>query len=265
VGDAERIQQVVWNLLSNAIKFTPAGGSVHVSVERAETTLSLSVTDTGAGLDPEFLPFLFERFKQADSTTTRRFGGLGLGLALVRHIAELHGGSVLATSAGHNLGSTFKVTLPFLPVTASVQRTSTQTPSLPVASSHAALMGLRVLVVEDDNDARELVTAIIVEAGGEVQGVSSAAAAFEALRSFRPQILVSDIGMPDEDGYSLIRRIRELNDDGACVPSIAMTAYTRAEDRTKALAAGFTTFIGKPINPTDLVAAVLNLSTSTGH
>lgn len=222
----------------------------------------LDPTGHVATCDPEFLPFLFERFRQADSTTTRRFGGLGLGLALVRHIAELHGGSVTATSAGHHRGATFKVILPFLAVTASNQRPTSPAPSLPVAGASAgALMGLRVLVVEDDTDARELVSEILVEAGGNVRGVSSAAAAIEEIRSFHPQMLVSDIGMPDEDGYSLIRRMHNLDREGSTIPSIAMTAYTRAEDRTKALAAGFTTFIGKPLNPADLIATVVHLST----
>jgi hypothetical protein len=264
VGDPERIQQVVWNLLSNAIKFTDAGGSVRIAVDCSPRSVSLSVTDTGVGIHPEFLPQLFERFKQSDSSTTRRFGGLGLGLALVRHIAELHGGSVFATSPGPGRGSTFSVTFPLeAPVHVPSDKASTPEPP-PVAERRQfddALRHVRVLLVEDDADARELVGGVLLDAGAVVKSVSSAAAAFDALPTFRPQLLVSDIAMPDEDGYSLIRRIRALDPrQGGTIPSIALTALTRAEDRTKALAAGFTTHIGKPVNPDDLVAALGNLA-----
>jgi PAS domain S-box-containing protein len=263
VGDAERIQQVIWNLLSNAIKFTGPGGLVSVQIERRDASLVLSVRDTGIGLDPELVPSLFERFKQGDSSSTRRFGGLGLGLALVRHIAELHGGSVSASSPGTGHGSTFTVSLPLRATSTSspppaLAREATVAVPAPVV---AALAGLRVLVVEDDPDARELVSATLTNAGAVVRSAASASEGFEAVLAFRPQILVSDIAMPGEDGYSLIGRVRSLDaDQGGNLPSIALTAYTRAEDRTKALAAGFTTHIGKPVNPNDLVAAVTNLA-----
>jgi PAS domain S-box-containing protein len=263
VADAERIQQVVWNLLSNAIKFTNTGGSVHITLDKADSTYTLSVADTGIGIAPELLPYLFERFKQGDSSTTRRFGGLGLGLALVRHITELHGGSVSAASAGPNQGSTLSVTLPYQALPPRSERAITAAGAAEPRSGQlpSSLKGLRVLLVEDDRDARELLSAVLVEAGAEVQSAASVAAAVQAFASFHPQILVSDIGMPDEDGYSLIRRIRALGaEDGGAIPSIALTAYTRAEDRTKALGEGFTTHIGKPVNPLDLVAAVSNLA-----
>jgi PAS domain S-box-containing protein len=269
VGDPERIQQVAWNLLSNAIKFTGSGGAVRIDVQRTDTSATLSVRDTGLGIAPDFLPYLFERFKQGDSSTTRRFGGLGLGLAIVRHIAELHGGSVSASSPGPGHGSTISVTLPLraAPPDSEVKAVSVAPlPSLERGSLDAMLSRVRVLLVEDDADARELVGAILVEAGAVVKSVSSAAAAIEALPRFRPQLLVSDIAMPDEDGYSLIRRIRALDAaHGGAIPSLALTAYTRTEDRTKALAAGFTTHIGKPVNPKDLIAALSNLAAFVGR
>jgi PAS domain S-box-containing protein len=269
VGDPERVQQVVWNLLSNAIKFTSSGGSVHIDVQRTDAGVTLSVTDTGLGIDPDFLPYLFERFKQGDSSTTRRFGGLGLGLAIVRHIAELHGGSVSASSAGRGHGSTISVTFPLRAVAPQAEVAAPAIAPLPPLERgplDAVLNRVRVLLVEDDADARELVGAILVEAGAVVKSVSSASAAIEALSGFRPQLLVSDIAMPDEDGYSLIRRIRALDAaHGGAIPSLALTAYTRTEDRTKALAAGFTTHIGKPVNPKDLIAALGNLAAFVGR
>jgi PAS domain S-box-containing protein len=264
VGDPERIQQVFWNLLSNAIKFTPPGGAVSIGIERGAAEVTMTVADTGIGIDPELLPFLFERFKQGDSSSTRRYGGLGLGLALVRHITELHGGSVAATSPGRGQGSTMSVTLPVQAITpapapvasAPLERTTTAE-----RGPFAVLEGLRVLLIEDDTDARELVAAILLDAGAIVTGVSSAAAALDAFPTFRPQLLVSDVAMPDEDGYSLIRRIRALGPaQGGAVPAIALTAYTRAEDRRHALAAGFTAHIGKPVNPSELITALSSLA-----
>ncbi len=264
IGDPERMQQVVWNLLSNAIKFTPPGGTVSIGIERAPGAATLTVADTGIGIDPDLLPFVFERFKQGDSSTTRRYGGLGLGLALVRHIAELHGGSVAAASPGQGQGSTMRVTFPAhtgSPAEAPAKSVPAVPPPRREGGPLEPLQGLRVLLVEDDPDARELVGAMLVNTGAVVRSVSSAEAAYEAFSTFRPQVLVSDVAMPDEDGYSLIRRIRALDaTQGGKIPAIALTAYTRAEDRTKALAAGFTTHIGKPVNPADLVAALENLA-----
>ena len=260
IGDAERVQQVIWNLLSNAIKFTGTGGAIRIVIEPGEASVRLNVTDTGMGIDPEFLPFLFERFKQADASTTRRFGGLGLGLALVRHITELHGGSVAVTSPGLGHGTTFSVSFPRDPIEDRVPASE----PLSITAARAVredLRGLRLLLVEDDSDAREMVSEILEDAGGVVKTAASAAEAFDAFPGFRPQILISDIAMPGEDGYSLIRRVRALEPAlGGDIPAIALTAYTRAEDRTKALAAGFTTHVGKPVNPLDLVAAVGNLA-----
>ena len=260
IGDAERIQQVIWNLLSNAIKFTGAGGAIRIEIEPREASVRINVSDTGMGIDPEFLPFLFERFKQADATTTRRFGGLGLGLALVRHITELHGGSVAVASPGLGHGTTFSVIFPRDPVEDKLPA-SEPLSALPPRPVREDLRGLRMLLVEDDSDAREMVSEILTDAGGVVKAAASASEAFDAIAGFRPQILISDIAMPGEDGYSLIRRIRALEPAlGGDIPAIALTAYTRAEDRTKALAAGFTTHVGKPVNPLDLVAAVGNLA-----
>jgi PAS domain S-box-containing protein len=263
VGDPERLQQVVWNLLSNAIKFTSPGGSVRIDLECTSGHAKLTVTDTGMGIDPEFLPFLFERFRQGDSSTTRRFGGLGLGLALVRHIAELHGGTVAAHSKGTGQGSAISVTFPYRAAPRELQAEAP--PSSRFAPGEEgpprALAGLRVLLVEDDADARELMTAVLVEAGARVKSVASAAAALEAFPSYRPQLLVSDIGLPNEDGYSLIRRVRALEPaQGGLIPALAVTAYTRPGDRKKALACGFTTHVGKPVNPADLVTALANLA-----
>jgi PAS domain S-box-containing protein len=264
VADADRIQQVVWNLLSNAIKFTSAGGKVQIDIERSRDSLTLSVSDTGIGIDAEFLPFLFERFRQVDSSTTRRFGGLGLGLALVRHITELHGGTVLAASPGRGQGSTFHVTFPVTAEERPVPSRLSSTPAPPRArpADASAIFGLRVLLVEDEADARELLAAILLDAGAEVRSAASADAAFALVGQFRPQLLVSDIAMPGEDGYSLMRRIRSLGmEGGGHIPSLALTAYTRTDDRRKALAAGFTAHIGKPVNPADLLAALGSLAT----
>jgi PAS domain S-box-containing protein len=259
IGDAERLQQVVWNLASNAVKFTSAGGAVRVELEQRPDAVSLHVTDSGIGIDAELLPYLFERFKQGDSSSTRRFGGLGLGLALVRHIAELHGGSVSAASPGPGLGSTFSISLPM----GAHSGAGEKRPGLGTSTgqeSATALSGVRVLLVEDDVDSRELVGAILNGAGATVRAVGTAAEAFAALPEYRPHILLSDIAMPDEDGYGLIRRVRELGAaGGGDIPSIALTAYTRPEDRTKAMAAGFTTHLSKPVNPPDLIAAIARI------
>jgi PAS domain S-box-containing protein len=263
VADSERLGQVAWNLLSNAVKFTEAGGSISVRVEQDGPRLTLSVRDTGRGIDPEFLPYVFDRFKQADGSTTRRFGGLGLGLSIVRHIVELHGGSVQADSAGKGQGAIFTVTLPIRALMPDEARADAEVRPSSVASPSepASLNGVRVLVVDDDADARELLRNVLVLAGAEIETAASALAGFEAVRAFRPHVLISDIGMPDEDGYSFMRRVHALDaTSGGSIPSIALTAYTRSEDRTKALAAGFTTHVGKPVNPVDLVAAVANLA-----
>ncbi len=263
VADPERLQQVVWNLLSNAVKFTEPSGRIRIAVTQEGSRVLLSVTDTGKGIDPQFLPFVFDRFKQADSSTTRKVGGLGLGLALVRHIVELHGGHVAVESEGLGKGATFSITLPIRAVMPDPSpRPAAPKPQSepPLAPTDAVLRGMRVLVVDDEPDALELVAAVLVDAGAEVDMATSAEEGLEALARSLPHVLVSDIGMPDQDGYSLIRRIRALpREKGGALPALALTAFAREEDRTKALSAGYTTHIGKPVNPEALVAAVRNL------
>jgi PAS domain S-box-containing protein len=262
VADAERLQQVVWNLLSNAIKFTEAGGTVNVAVAQEGSNYLLSVSDTGKGIDPEFLPFVFDRFKQSDSSFTRRVGGLGLGLALVRHIVELHGGRVVARSEGPGKGATFTITLPITAVLPAPAEFPAAAPSLRSAPPAVAVLnGVQVLVVDDEPDARELVAEVLIEAGAVVETARSAADGFAVFRRSRPDVLVSDIGMPDEDGFSFMRRIRALPaEEGGRLPSLALTAFAREQDRTKAIQNGFTTHIGKPVNPDALVSAVANLA-----
>lgn len=260
IADPERLQQVIWNLLSNAVRFTGDDGEIRLTVAQDGGKVVLSVSDTGKGIDPAFLPFVFDRFRQADSTITRRVGGLGLGLALVKHIVELHGGTVVAESAGIGKGATFMVALPIravIPVPAesrSVPKTSALTPK-------PSLHGVRVLVIDDENDAREMVAEVLESAGAVVETARSTVEGYECFKRNRPDVLVSDLGMPDEDGYSLMRRVRALpKSEGAGVPSLALTAFTRTEDRTKALAAGYTTHVGKPVDPLILVSAVANLA-----
>jgi PAS domain S-box-containing protein len=262
VADSERLQQVAWNLLSNAVKFTDAGGKVLLSLRQERASVILSVTDTGKGIEPEFLPFVFERFKQADSSTTRRVGGLGLGLALVRHIVELHGGQVAAASEGPGKGAQFTITLP---IRAVIPNTPESTPraraSPPPALPASALNGVRVLVVDDEPDALDLIAAVLRDAGASVETARSAAEGFGSFKRTRPDVLVSDIGMPDEDGFCFIRRVRSLSErEGGAVPSLALTAFAREEDRTRAIAAGYTTHIGKPVDPAALATAVAHLA-----
>ena len=265
VVDPDRVQQVIWNLLSNAIKFTEAGGTVTLAVAQEGATATVEVTDSGRGIEPAFLPFVFERFRQADSSTTRSFGGLGLGLAIVRHIVELHGGHVEATSPGLGQGATFKATFPVravappasrpqgTPVRDAVSRT---TPT----KMFVGLVGIRVLVVDDEADARELLEMVLGQAGATVESAGSAEAALAACSAFRPDVLVSDIGMPGRDGYALIRDLRARGvNDGGTTPAIALTAYARADDRDRALAAGFDVHLGKPVDPDELLEAVARL------
>ncbi|WP_071187381.1 PAS domain S-box protein [Trichormus sp. NMC-1] len=267
IGDANRLQQIVWNLLSNAVKFTPKRGRVEIQLERINSRVQIRVSDTGNGIDPEFLPHVFERFRQADSSTTRSYGGLGLGLAIVRHLVELHGGTVSVISKGIQQGATFIVNLP-MKVVAINYDTPQPEPSI-VPDTYAnqqlsILEGLRVLLVDDEADARHLLTTILGEYGAQVMAVASAMEAMSALRKFHPDILVSDIGMPEEDGYTLIRKIRTLSiEQGGRIPAVALTAYARTEDRTQALLAGFQLHIPKPINPAELAVVVANLAGRT--
>jgi len=262
-GDAHRLQQVVWNLLTNAIKFTPQGGRVSVRLRRTEAHVELEVADSGRGIAPAFLPHVFERFRQADGGVTRRYGGLGLGLAIVRHLVELHGGTVQAHSEGEGRGACFTVRLPLAGTCTAKARPSRTLPALQgtIPPEHLPeLSGVRVLVVEDEESTRELLRVVLEERRAEVTVASSAAEAFEYLMRSPPDMLVSDIGLPGEDGYSLIRRVRALGPERAGrVPAAALTAFTRLEDRTRALAAGFQVHVPKPIDPAELVMAIANL------
>lgn len=262
-GDSDRLQQVIWNLLSNAIKFTPVGGQVEVRLEQKNAHVQITVSDTGKGINPEFVPYVFDRFRQADSSMTRAYNGLGLGLAIVRHLVELHGGTVDAHSDGEGLGATFMVKLPVVSIPdPSADRefelqAETSVPDL--FSTH--LDGLQVLVVDDDFDSLLFVGTVLEECGASVIRASSCTQAIELIKQFKPNVLLSDIGMPEEDGYSLIRKVRALTpEQGGRTPAAALTAYARAEDRTRSLLEGFQIHISKPIEPTELVAVVANLA-----
>ena len=260
-GDAGRLRQVVWNLLSNAVKFTPEGGRVEVRLERDGGRARVTVRDTGKGIAPDFLPHVFERFRQADAKTTRAFDGLGLGLAIVRHLVEAHGGTVRAESPGEGMGATFFIYLPLLAVRAGGPARADLAGLRPAAPASESLRGVRVLVVDDDTDARDLVGAVLSRCGAEVRSSESAAAALAVLREWRPDVLLSDIGMPHEDGYDLIRRVRALDEaQGGRVPAAALTAYARDEDRGLTRAAGFQMHVVKPVHPAELIAAVERLA-----
>jgi PAS domain S-box-containing protein len=259
-ADPGRLQQVVWNLLSNAVKFTEAGGRIELTLDEVGENVVLSVSDTGDGIDPDFLPFVFDRFRQADSSTSRKFGGLGLGLALVRHIVELHGGTVKAESAGLGHGSTFTLTLP-LPEDRGTTLETPLRPSPTTPQFGTVLANLRVVVVEDEPDSRELVTTILGKAGAIVQVSASAAEGLRLLECSETQVLVSDLGMPDEDGYALIRRVRRHPSDHIRqIPALALTALASEEDRRKAIGAGFTCHLGKPVDPKELVDTILAMA-----
>jgi len=257
-ADPHRLQQVVWNLLSNAVKFTPSGGRVTVAVERDDPHVVVRVDDTGQGIAPEFLPYIFDRFRQADSTTTRAHGGLGLGLAIVHHLVTLHRGTVTAASEGPDRGATFTVRLPLAPLRTAARFTSGAAIGV---DRLPALTGVRVLVVDDDADARDLVTAVLGQSGAEVVTASSTVEALDVLARARPHVLVSDLSMPGDDGYALLQRVRALGlDHDGWVPAVALTAFARAEDRARALAAGYAVHVSKPVEPDELVEVVARLA-----
>lgn len=264
-GDPNRLQQIVWNLLTNAVKFTPKGGRVQVLLERVNSHVEISVIDNGVGIRPEFLPHIFERFSQADSSTTRRHGGLGLGLAIVKQLTELHGGSVRAKSPGEGQGSTFVVDLPITVLHEAPPEKVRPKEEQPgeYDCAERPLTGIRVLVVDDEPDARQLVRRVLSECGADVAVAESAAAAVQLVESFRPDILVSDIGMPEQDGYDLIREVRRRV-AAKTLPAVALTAFARSEDRRRALLAGFQTHVAKPVDPAELVAVVASLVERTG-
>ncbi|MGJ5633279.1 ATP-binding protein [Nostoc sp. CALU 1950] len=259
LGDSTRLQQVVWNLLSNAVKFTPKGGKVEVRLEQADGYAQIVVSDTGKGISADFLPFVFDYFRQADSTSTRNFGGLGLGLAIVRNIIEMHGGIVKAESHGEGKGAIFTVSLPLLP-DESPSLTDEQNYPAFLAPNSLPLNGIRVLVVDDDADSRDFVAFVLEQDGAFVIAVSSAYEALQTLAEVKLDVLVSDISMPDMDGYMLIHQVRNLiPEQGGQIPAIALTAFARNDDQQEALKAGFQMHLPKPLNPEELVAAIAQL------
>lgn len=272
LGDADRLQQVVWNLLSNALKFTPKDGRVQIRLQRVNSHVELTVSDTGAGISSEFLPFVFDRFSQHDSTTTRSYGGLGLGLAIVRQLVELHGGTVTVVSPGIGQGTTFTVKLPVMIIhlppsdLEPLHSIAEANGKFPVSPT---LEGLQILVVEDEADALELLSTILQKYGADVMAVASVKEALTIIDTATdrsPDVLVSDIGMPDEDGYSLIRKLRQLEAQrGGRLPAIALTAYARNDDRQQALLAGFQMHLTKPVDAAELVAVVATLTGRTSR
>ncbi|WP_072015974.1 PAS domain S-box protein [Leptolyngbya sp. KIOST-1] len=261
-GDSTRLQQVVWNLLSNAVKFTPEGGQVDIQLERVDSFAQITVTDTGQGISPDFLPYMFDYFRQADGTTTRKFGGLGLGLAIVRHLVELHGGTVSANSSGEGQGATFTIRLPLLPALSPPNRDE-RSRSVALGTSPQRsldLSAIKILVVDDEPDTRELVVFILEQQGAQVITAASAHEALLLLPRAKPDLLLSDVGMPEMDGYMLIRQVRELApEDGGQIPAIALTAYAGDTNQQQVLAAGFQQHISKPIEPEKLVHAIARL------
>ncbi len=268
-GDANRLQQVVWNLLSNAIKFTPKGGWIKVGLTRDESQMSLVVSDNGQGIAPEFLPHVFDRFRQADASSIRKHGGLGLGLSIVRHLVELHGGVISAESKGLGQGSTFTVRLPILPIhipanfnsSPSITTSAEATEDLAVLSLEPVLSGLFILAVDDEPDARQLLTQMLTAYGATVTATDSSDDALEIIRQQQPDLLVSDIGLPNKDGYTLIRKVREYEQgQSRRMPAIALTAYARPRDRMQALAAGFNHHVPKPVEPAELITVIISLT-----
>ncbi len=263
-GDPDRLQQIIWNLLSNAIKFTPKGGSVHVRLERIDSHVEITITDTGEGIESELLPHVFDRFRQSDTSNTRGHGGLGLGLSIVRELVQMHGGTVSVASPGLGGGTAFKV---ILPVRSVHYEPSDFVKSRPVIGTNAptdqqpALNGLRVLVVDDEMDGRELVAMVLMGRGAEVVSVASGGAALEEMRRQRFDVLIADIGMPVMDGYALIETVRQLTEErGGTIPAAALTAYAGVEDRMRVLSAGYQIHIPKPVEPAELTTVVANLA-----
>jgi signal transduction histidine kinase/ActR/RegA family two-component response regulator len=264
-ADAHRLQQVVWNLLSNAVKFTGAGGRVRIKLEGLQSEARIEVSDTGEGIDPEFLPHIFEPFRQADGTSTKRHGGLGLGLAIARRLAELHGGTISAKSEGAGRGSTFTLRIPIRPIarTASSLPITSEDSLLHIPDSETdlpSLSGVKILAVDDEKDSRDMVKGVLEQFGANVLSAGSAEEAFAALHDWNPDVILCDIGMPGEDGYSLIRKVRQLKSgNNRNTPAIALTGFARPEDRQRALAAGYQIFIVKPVEANQLVSTVARM------
>jgi CheY-like chemotaxis protein/anti-sigma regulatory factor (Ser/Thr protein kinase) len=269
LGDAERLQQVVWNLLSNAVKFTPKGGRVQVALERVNSHVEIAVADNGQGIRPETLPFIFERFRQGETGTTRTHGGLGLGLAIVKHILEAHGGTIHAESAGEGKGAVFTVKLP-LAVARTADEPERRHPTAVEANGrvddrYPSLQGVRVLVVDDEPHSNEVVSTLLSSCGAEIRVAVSAAQARELLGRWTADVLVSDIGMPGEDGYEFIAKLRAQAGPVAQIPAVALTAYASRDDRIGLLSAGFQAHVPKPLDPLELVTVVANLARTPGR
>jgi CheY-like chemotaxis protein len=269
IGDPSRLQQVLWNLLTNAVKFTPKDGRIQVRLQRVESSIEIGVSDSGAGIRPEFLPHVFDRFRQSNGAITRSHKGLGLGLSIVKHLVELHGGQVSVASDGESRGATFTVRLPIAALRPpALERKSTPTQQRPASGSGAAilepkpeLMGLRMLVVDDEPDARELVTTLLEGNGVEVTAAGSAEEALALIPRILPDILLSDIGMPKMDGYELLQKLRQLPAaQGGRTLAVALTAFARSEDRSRAFLSGFDMYLPKPVDPAELMALVVNLA-----
>jgi CheY-like chemotaxis protein/two-component sensor histidine kinase len=261
-GDPDRLQQVFWNLLSNAVKFTPEGGHVELRLTRVNSEVEISVSDDGQGISPDFLPHVFDRFRQQDATTVRQHGGLGLGLAIVRHLVELHGGSVRAESEGEGRGATFTITLPVASAHAArpavVDRSSSDRESYAALPS---LYGVRVLFVDDLAEARELITFALASRGAEVRTAGSSAEGLSALAEWRPDVILSDVAMPDEDGYTFIRKVRKLSEEsGGTIPAATLTAYVGSKERMKSIEAGYQAYIAKPVEWDELIMIVASLA-----
>ena len=273
-GDPNRLQQVIWNLLFNAIKFTGKSGEVEVCLERTGSHVEVCVRDTGQGISPEFLPYVFDRFRQANSTKARTYGGLGLGLAIARHLVELHGGSVHAHSDGEGRGATFSVKLPLMAVhpadeseTLNVEWAA-ETGRAPMTGNSAKLPPLdnvRVLVVDNEADAREILSIMLSQYGAKVTTATSTSEALEVLQEWKPDVLVSDIGMPEEDGYALIKKIRALEpEQGGAIPAVAVTGYAGSDERVRLLSAGYQMHVTKPVELNELATLIADLTGSMG-
>jgi signal transduction histidine kinase len=262
-GDPARLQQVFWNLLSNAVKFTPRDGSIRVVMQRVNSHVEIAVVDSGLGMNPELIAHVFERFRQADSSATRETGGLGLGLSLVKYLVEMHGGSIAAQSEGEGRGSTFIVSLPALAMQSSVRGSidaDTEVFKTDASLGDLSLRGLQILVVDDSSDAREAIRQLLFQRGARVTTAGSAAEALTLAAQVRPDVLISDIGLPTEDGYELLRKLRMLGEDVGRVPAIALTAMSRLEDRTQALLAGYQSHLAKPVDATELLVTIASLA-----
>jgi CheY-like chemotaxis protein len=260
MGDRNRLQQIIWNLLTNAIKFTPKCGRIHVTTERVNSHAEIAISDNGEGIAPEFLPQVFDRFRQADGSTTRRHGGLGLGLSIVKHLTELHGGEVRARSGGLGKGATFVVSLPLVAVHHDLHRSAAAERNAILDAEHIEtdLKGIKVLSIDDDTDSATVIRRILQAQHAEVKTAQSMEEGLRFAAEFMPDVILSDIGMPNHDGYEFIKKLRA--GPARSTPAVALTALARSEDRTRALRAGFQMHVAKPVDPAELMAVVINLA-----